>query len=232
MVVNQSTGTALITLPEAPGFERSSLRQSGIGTLLSQAAAKQSTGKAEPMSLLLEALQYYAVRLMSEMGGAGWAVSNVLGTARAQVAESAPSADLTDYSPGSLDSALSGNRFRQLPSEQFWWSMRKLRLPSGTSLELFWIPSSPTTGVEKRGVRLRKPAFFAVTIQLEPIGIGGGLPQGVTVSEAERSRAGTFFAKVSIHSEFERLTSGNRRTGQYKQWVSWLSEQLRGRLSD
>jgi hypothetical protein len=226
VAVDKNTGSTLAVF-SSPGFERKVLRQFAVGSLLTN--GEKPANAPDPTSPLLEALQYLAVRLISENRG-GSLTSMASGTASAQLVAPAPDADLVDYPHEQL--VRDFPRFVNLPNEAFWWRIRKLQLPRGTNLKPFHVPSSPETGAERQGIRLIKPMFFTVEIQFETLGTATGLTEGLSVSEGERLQAGSFFAKATIKSDFERLTAGNRRTEQYKQWVRWLSEHLRARLAD
>lgn len=179
----------------------------------------------------VEAAQYALVKLMREIQSGGWASSNIGGVTTPIVRSSSPATTLKPIDAAVLKAALARNRFFALPSETFYWQNVNFSVPPGTRIELYHVPSSPATGVERRGIRLLKPLFFHVDIAIESLGVDSGLPGDVDISVAERARAGTLLLRISGTVNFERLTAGNQKTDEYKLWSEWLLSELAARLA-
>lgn len=130
-----------------------------------------------------------------------------------------------------LQKLLSQSRFAALGGQKFYWEDAKFLVPKGATVELYHTPSSPNTGPEKRGIRIKKPMFFTVDIQLGLISMHHqGLPPGLWVSPEEANEAATVLVEVVQQARFERLTAGNTRTDEYRIWAAWLFERLHERL--
>jgi hypothetical protein len=177
----------------------------------------------------LEAAQYALFKMVAETHRGGWATVN-LGGASTTLIRKTPDVRLSDLPPATVKEALKGNRFASLPSEEFYWLHGRFPVPPGTTVELLHSPSSSQTGVEKRIIRLEKPLFFQLTIEIEPLGLDSGIPADLEIGPDDRSRAGTLNLKISAIAHFEALTAGNECTEEYKAWAAWLIESLHARL--
>lgn len=203
-----------------------------IGALLNQLPAEDRTARGADavFTLGLEAAQYALVKLIREIEGGGWATANVGGVTSA-VVRSMPPTTVAPVDERHIAEVLAPNRFASIPSEVFYWKHLRFALPPNTRVELYHTPPSPTEGPERRGVRLIKPRFFRIDIQLQPMGIDSGLPAGIDIAEGERARAGTLYFTLRATVEFERLTAGNQRTEEYKAWADWLVGEIASRVS-
>jgi hypothetical protein len=203
-----------------------------LSGLLNQLSADQGpVASADSIiNASVEAVQYSLVKLVRELQGGGWASANIGGVTTPIIRNPAPTT-LVPIETEVMSAVLTNNRFFHLPSEKLYWQHFKLSTPPGTRIELYHLPSSPTAGLERRGLRLIKPLFFTVDLQIEPLGIDPGLPADVEVGAGERGRAGTLLLKISGSANFERLTAGNQKTDEYKLWVEWLLNELAERLA-
>jgi hypothetical protein len=225
IIVDPKTRTPVLVIPAETANQGSYQRQSDIALRMS---AVQEGGTTASMEQLLEALHYDVLRTLSQIG-VGSSFGSFLGSAFAGVSQQPPTADLIPYPREALSLLLKGTRFSESPMESFWWSDRSIRVPRGTDVKWTHQPSSPTTGVDRRGLLLVKPNFFRVEIEMKPIGIADGTPY--PIHKDFNGPFATFHASVTISSSFEKLTSGSVRSGEYRQWVKWLGEQLRQRLA-
>jgi hypothetical protein len=134
----------------------------------------------------------------------------------------------------SILSALEGNRFSKGQVEIFGWENSKLALPNGTKIILEHIPSSSQTGPDKHLVILEKPYFFRIEIGIQPMGASSFsvFPAGVSVQDQNRSTSRVYVFGVSLNAKFEKITSGNSRTENHKEWVSWLFSEIKNRIAD
>jgi hypothetical protein len=178
----------------------------------------------------VEAAQYSVFKLIREIDAGGWASANIGGVTTPIVRTSSPTR-LVAIDARALQSALAATRFADIPTEKFYWQTLTFTAPPGTKVEMYHVPSSPSTGVERRGIRLSKSLFFNIDVTIEPLGLDSGLLSDVDVSPADQSRAGTLLFRISGVADFDRLTAGNQRTDDYKRWVEWLLGELSARLS-
>jgi len=105
---------------------------------------------------------------------------------------------MVDLPASTVKEALKGNPFALLATEEFYWQHGRFPVPPGTTVELLHSPSSPKTGVEKRSIRLAKPLFFQLTIEIEPLGLDSGIPSDLEIGPNGRSRARTLNASGQL----------------------------------
>jgi hypothetical protein len=184
----------------------------------------------EVFSTTLEAAQYSIVKTILEAHHGGWASIQISG-ASLPIMREPPNLKLQALPAEDVQQALRANRFARMATEVEYWQRLRFSLPPGTRLTLYNSPSSETTGIAKRGIRLTKPRFFTITFELQAIGIVNGIPDDVEVHASDRSRAATLLLKVTSTAEFEKLTAANQHTEEYKEWAAWMFETLHDRLA-
>jgi hypothetical protein len=134
-------------------------------------------------------------------------------------------------------SALRENPFSDSEwEEDYWKNMAKFTVPPDTRLSLDLVPGGES-GPEKYVVRLEKPRFFSYEIAVSPLGATGSphisLPDGLTpVPGTIQGNWQTYTYEVRIVAKFEKLTSGNWRTEEYKSWTNSMTAALEQKWSD
>jgi hypothetical protein len=179
----------------------------------------------------LRAEQYYLTRLVSQIQSGGWSVANVEGKTSAKLNEESPLKNPASLSLEKLSVLFKDTPFWKDPMENLWWTVPRFKLPKDTEVFLFHVPSSPETGVEKRGIRFQKKNYFTYEIQLEPITSIEGMPRGVELLGDGQATPTSVFIRVQISARFERMTSENKQTQSNKEWASWLTSRLKMHLS-
>ena len=126
------------------------------------------------------------------------------------------------------------NRFSRNPVEEMSIKLYKSRLPRDTTIELKQIKSSGKQGDEQHLVTVTKPYFFTLEIVIKP-GMGSGvgsLPPGSGVVPELMAKCKTLAFEISMTAKFEKLTGGNYRTEELKNWAKWVFSQLESKFSD
>lgn len=129
---------------------------------------------------------------------------------------------------------ISKNRFANSDMEQFDWENTSYPFPKNTSLEFDYVHSSESTGVMKHKILLKNPNFFNIEITIEPMISSGlpSLPEGLQLSMEEVQKSITYNFEITMKAKFEKWTSGNWRTDEYKEWAKRLFSGIRNNLSD
>ena len=159
------------------------------------------------------------------VGGQGFAVSNN----RPFKLTEADNKPLKDVAP-----EVTHNRFSRNPLEEARIKLYSSRLPRDTTIELRRIKSSEKPGDEKPLMIVTKPHFFTLEIVMRP-GMGsaiGSLPPGSGVVPELLAGCKTLAFEISMTAKFEKLTGGNCRTGELKNWARWVFDQLESKFSD
>ena len=137
------------------------------------------------------------------------------------------------YPKDELYKAIANNRFSNSDMERFHWDHTQLLLPRGTVLSL--IHDAPSFGgAERYTLRLRRPLFYQIDFVVEPfLSTGPGvLPEGVVLSPESAAQCQTYQFKVTMEATFEKITSGNYETQEYKDWAGWLFSNLQESLGN
>jgi hypothetical protein len=146
----------------------------------------------------------------------------------------------TENVPGDkIYSALRENPFSDSDMEKFHWEHVKVTLPPDSRISLAWVPGGEERGPEQYVVRLEKPGFFSYEIIISAF-LGTGpvgqtsIPEGLTplMPDSFRGSLQTYIYQVRIVAKFEKLTSGNWRTEEYKGWTSSMTAALEQKWSD
>ena len=159
------------------------------------------------------------------VGGQGFAVSNN----RSFKLTEADKKPLKDVAP-----EVTRNRFSRNPVEQERVKIYTSRLPRDTRIQLRQTKSSEKPSDEKHSVILTKPRFFTLEIIVKP-GTGsaiGSLPPGSGVVPELMAKCKTLAFEISMTAKFEKLTGGNYRTEEFKNWARWVFDQLESKFSD
>jgi hypothetical protein len=175
-------------------------------------------------------IQYRLIRLIQQLQRGGTSAGYSYGTSFATVTTAMKTSDSVDYSPAELTAAVASNRFANSDGETFHWQQVGFPVPPKTQLRL----SSPSASGGQYAVILQKPMFFRITLTIEtlPWTAAGVLPQGLSVRPDSVPYCQTYHFRVSMRAVFEKLTSGNYRTEEYKGWVSKLFDAVKDKLSE
>jgi hypothetical protein len=112
--------------------------------------------------------------------------------------------------------------------DKFEWNHLGIQIPKGTEISFVSVPTSPSSGPEKRVVRLSKPNYFEIDIELVPRGMSPGVPEYLKGSQTLASQPGlqTHLERVGLmiteRARFPRYTSQGSESAGYQQWVSDL----------
>ncbi len=133
-----------------------------------------------------------------------------------------------------FESQLSKNRFSKDKIDSSMRDVTFAKLPKGTTVEFTRTPSSENTGVEKHTIILSKPNYFSIEII---IGAGfttglNSVPPGLALASEIVKFCKTSMFTISIVAKFEKITAGNWRTEELKNWAKWMSKELESRLSE
>jgi hypothetical protein len=133
-----------------------------------------------------------------------------------------------------LKSELSKNRFSNCPSELFEIEHVKYRLPKGTKIEFKRIPTSPKTGPEKQTIILSKEYYFKIEIIIEAgfASVGPNSEPKVLGIDTDNAKfCHTYLYNITIKTTFEKITGGNWRTDELKNWANWLTNCIENKYS-
>ncbi|MBF6640280.1 hypothetical protein IVB69_02180 [Flavobacterium sp. J49] len=133
-----------------------------------------------------------------------------------------------------LKTELSKNRFSNCPAELFSIEHLKYKFPKGTKVEFKRIPTSPKTGPEKQVIILSKEYYFKIEIIIEAglASVGPNSDPKILKIDTENARyCHTYLYNITIKTTFEKITGGNWRTEELKNWASWLSNNIENKYS-
>lgn len=127
----------------------------------------------------------------------------------------------------SLKDELSKNRFSKAPAENFSIEHSSYTLPKNTSIKFKRIPTSPKSGPEKQLIIISKPYYFVTEISIEAsFGSMNSSPKDLGLDPELSKRCHTYMYIIKIKTNFEKLTAGNWRTEELKNWNEWLISNL------
>jgi hypothetical protein len=190
----------------------------------------------ERFSFCGELVQYEITKKIRELSRGGrWKISITPSGAQGSLSPEMKLSNGVDVPGKTYLSQISKNRFSNSDIEQFYWNSALFVLPPEADLELEHLPTSPSTGTEKFLVRLVKKMYFRYEILIEPLastGPGAVPPplQGVLSPEVQQ-KTNTYFYQITTKATFERLTSGSKESGEYRQWLEWLSSMLQQQMA-
>jgi hypothetical protein len=189
------------------------------------------TNDAERIAFASELIQYRLVRLVQELQRGRTSGGFSYGTSFATVTAPIKTSDSVDLPLSEISAALTGNRFSNSAVEKFHWEKVGFPLPKGTTLAL-QSPAADQSG--QYAVVIAKPLYFRITFAIStlPWTSAGALPQGLSLRPELAPFCQTYHFRVAMSAIFEKLTSGNYRTQEYKDWVATLFDDVRNRLSD
>lgn len=133
-----------------------------------------------------------------------------------------------------FENELAKNRFSNNTMEKFSLDTTYSRLPKDTKIEFKRIPTSEKTGVEKHLIILSKPYYFTIEIIIEA-GFATGansVPHGLELTPEATKLCKTAMFTVTMKSSFEKITAGNWRTEELKNWTKWMFEEIEKKYSD
>lgn len=129
---------------------------------------------------------------------------------------------------------LSKNRFSNCPAELFRIEHSNYKFPKNTKVEFKRIPTSPKTGPEKQVIILSKEYYFNIEIIIEA-GFGSVGPNSepkILKIDAENAKyCKTYLYNITLKTTFEKITGGNWRTEELKNWATWLTNNLEKKYS-
>ncbi len=177
-----------------------------------------------------ELLEYRLIHVIQELQRGGWKAGYSFGASVATVTTPISSPDSELYPPQQVLAAVASNRFSNSDMERVHWQHTKFTLPPKTKLTLF--PPSASGG--NYVVTLDKPLFFNISFAIEPL-LGtssGALPEGLALPPEVSARCQTYHYRITMSAKFERITAGNSRTQEYKDWVNRLFSGVQDKLGD
>ena len=196
-------------------------------------AIKRPSDFGETVIFCQELLQYKIVRDLFGLQRKSWRIVEVADQEGKTIIKSGIStpklpSQLEDVPGTKILEILSSNRFSNSLMERAYWETISFPLPPKTRLSLGHVPSSPDSGPEKHTIRLKKPYFFVVSIQIEPIGAGtpSVLPEGIDLPPEQAKKCRTYTFIITLNAKFEKWTSGNWRTEEFKSWINWLFSEI------
>lgn len=128
---------------------------------------------------------------------------------------------------------ISKNRFSNNTMEKFQMDRTFSKLPKYTKIEFKRIPSSEKTGVEKHLIILTKPYYFTIEIIIEA-GLATGvnsIPLGLEINPELSKICKTAMFPITMKSKFEKITAGNWRTEELKNWTKWMFGEIQAKFS-
>ena len=120
------------------------------------------------------------------------------------------------------------NRFSHNPVEHMRIEHYRSRLPTKTKIEV------KIGREESASITVRKPNFFTLEIVIRP-GMGSGVgssPTGSGVHPELVAKSKTLAFEIVMQARFEKLSGGNYRTEELKNWAKWAFDQLEKKFSD
>ena len=205
---------------------------SGNETILFEVPQKDS----DEMVFYEELLQYKLVIAIMDMHNPNPWVTVTLGPPGLSLGKNKPfqlseaeKKPLIDVCPD-----ISKLRFSNNPVEKETIKLYSSRLPKDTKITLQQITSTEKTGTEKDTIVLTKPYFFTIEITIEPGMYSGqkSLPASSGLLPELATKSKVLMFQISMVARFERLTGGNYRTGELKNWAKWMFGQLESKFSD
>jgi hypothetical protein len=185
---------------------------------------------AERMAFACELIQYRILRVIQELQRGRTQSGFFYGKSFATVIAPIKTSDSVDYLPAELFTAIANNRFSKSDRENIHWRHLGFPVPRKTKLR-FSLPSA--TGGQYSLV-LEKPLYFQVTFIIEalPYLSPGTLPEGLMIQPEAVQYCQTYHFRVSMRAVFNKLTSANSRTEEYKDWVNKLFGGISDKLGD
>lgn len=128
---------------------------------------------------------------------------------------------------------ISSNRFAKGDFREFEWKNSNIPAPPNTSLEIKSIEPS-INNLRKRIILLKKNSYFTVEITIEQSFYTNTpfLPQGIILPRNTTKDWLTYIFVIRMRADFEKWTSSNPKTEEYKEWVNYLFREIRTDLSD
>ena len=107
------------------------------------------------------------------------------------------------------------------------------KLPKDTEIEFKRIPSSEKTGVEKHLIILTKPHYFTIKITIAAgFGANNSIPPNLNVNPEIAKRCNTSMFIITMDADFDKITAGNWKTEELKNWTKWVFDGIEKRYSD
>jgi hypothetical protein len=185
---------------------------------------------AERMAFACELIQYRIVRVIQELQRGRTQSGFFYGKSFATVTAPIKTSDSVDYLPAELLTVIANNRFSKSDRETFHWRHVGFPVPRKTKLRF----SLPSANGGQYALVFERPLFFQVTFTIEalPYLSPGPLPEGLMIQPEAVQYCQTYHFRVSMRAVFDKLTSGNSRTEEYKDWVHKLFDGISDKLAD
>lgn len=200
----------------------------GVSTL------KRPEAGEDPFSYGGELLQYQLfhsiVRIQKGIKKSGMSFGNSF----AIVTKALRLPDPKDYGGTLLSAIVAGNRFSDSYMEEFEWKNAHVSFPQKTNVRFLHRSPAMTGSTETFIVRLQKPRYFTIDFSIDPLpSTGPGIfPSGITLSPELAAHCQTYNFQITMRATFNKITSGNSKTEEYKNWASQLFSGLREDLAD
>lgn len=126
------------------------------------------------------------------------------------------------------------NRFSNSIMHTSFLKTRYSKLPKNTEIKFNRILTSKNKEVQKHIILLQKKHYFIIEIIIESSFSTGpnSIPLSIEMDDKEAKICRTSMFSVTMTAKFERITAGNWRTEELKNWASWLFEEIERRYSD
>jgi hypothetical protein len=222
------------TPPGKPNEQLSELFRLAQPTVTNDGKAVPTTADpkddGERMAFACELIQYRIVRVIQELQRGRMQSGFFYGKSLATVTAPIKTSDSVDYPPAELLPAIATNRFSKSDGENLHWRSVGFPVPRKTKLRV----SLPSANGGRYTLVLEKPLFFQATFTIEalPYLSAGPLPNGLVIRPEAVQYCQTYHFRVSMRAVFDKLTSGNSRTEEYKDWVNKLFDGIRDKLGD
>ncbi len=180
-----------------------------------------------------ELIQYEMLHILQTVQVGSTSILTTGGSVITSVNRKPKLSRVTDYPGSVLLQIAAPNRFANSQLEDFRWESSHLPLPQDTSVVLGHT-GSPTSGVERYTLSMKKRSFFDIEVTIEPTmspGLGA-VRKDLNLDRNIADRSQTFNFQVTLSAAFERITAANWQTEEFKNWVTWLFSEWQRRLAD
>jgi hypothetical protein len=192
---------------------------------------QKPTTEAERLAFCRELLQYWLVHIIEELQRGVTKAGFSYGSSMAEVTSPLKMPDSQDYPPDAILAAVSSNRFSDSDYERSRWKHSRVPLPPKAKLRL---DSSSRNGGKQSLVVIEKPMFFRIEFAIDPLPYmsQGILPKGLSLNPEVAGHCQTYNFRVAMRATFQRISAGNYRTEEYKDWAKELFAGVAAKLGN
>lgn len=196
--------------------------------------AKKPTNPDEIFVFCGELIQYQFVRDLERLHRGGWSTSQTKSQLNSKIYKPVKPTKMYKVPKEALEKLVSMNQFSRGDQQRFFLENGQLVLPKGCDLSLTFTPSSQAKGPNRHTINLVKKNYFEIEIAIQPMSGNSliGIPSYLTISPEQAKHCQAIFFKISMVAKFEKITSGNWQTEEYKDWSKWLFESFIETYSD